>query len=1605
VAKVKVIKNSLNQNLNGEYFNDTPSNTIFSFGKFFVTTNFDGKVTIDYTDTLSSFVRPVTLETLGVNETQSEIIDYYTTNAVLNLDKSDLNTFVRFGSAYEFLRVSIQNVILAYPGSLFANSQKELGGTITYEGFSYSEVSNIATFYLKTGATNNTFGLVINAGNETIPDDKELKNLNLSYEKYVIWSSLEPDTLFPVVGYTGNTVNSAGYYPSGTTGSTPFQVNKYLKLEVEGNPFALAGTGDSASIDYHIRPNNVVFEEFRALLNQYEQNIVSKRSGTDGFEFVLKNPTLLEDGKIIYSDSEMFWTTGDGYNIDINTPAYQKFLKIVLTIGAKYDKVKTDLIARFLTPASLKTYDFTEEGKIPKLLRIYGREFDQIRQFIDSLVYINKVTYDKINNVPDQLIKNMANTFGWDYFSLVNESELVEGFLTVDDIERNLNEDILPAEIDVELWRRIINNTSYFWKSKGTRHAIKSMFLLIGIPEPFINITEYVYTVDGKIDPNTVPLTQSEFPSNSLPYDSSGYPVAPLETSDFYFQLSGNTDSGQAYLDVFRSAGFNLSETVDNKKSWVQAGATTRIHNTTPQYFQEDSKLVINTKEIDVALDTARGIEWDVWDYIQKDFAANSSGYTLPYSYVNISLPIAPVSGQTTFILPYNINEMQGDFEVRYNGILLNAPSLSGVSYTTEADYSISGNSFTLIGGVAKNMGTRRDVIQATLVTTGGTINSALSGVTVEYIVTRLQKVGASIYLDLPSYPRGDLQVTINGIALTKGTPQFTADYILDPANSSGGANRIILQNPDVITFLNSSPEVQVAYMTVVGSNDINLRSEIVRVDSFNSSKIYFNSGANKYVYKLNYKVTTASDVKFLINGIALEPIKDYNINVQNPYEIFLPKGIKFGDVIGAYYLVANSAAFAPVVGDNFGLGDISQLSFLEFIELIQRKMINARNRKVVTDFKGGWYPALLRIYETYLKRSLLPDEDPLQSNGYTFQNLYPFLSKYNAFFQRFVDQLLAATIIIKKGGLLIRNTVFTKQKHWYKRGVNVASGTTIFDMRGNYLLQYFGTDGSTFEIVQEILAPPPPPTVLYVETVGGILGSLTTGGYNILGFEEVIEYGIEYKRPDYPYGGSEPIGLQNLLEGINFEIEAVANNWTRVSKTIPPNPPLTANSFSMTLTGLADDADYQYRAFIQSLSTGATGNVRLIHTPVVLPTPSIETRTATAGGHLQGAVYYGRIINSGGINIVRYADVQFYATQYRKWNGFNWEAWQYGPTPPSNGPLGVNNFVVSNILNLDAGTLYQYRGYMKVGGVDYFGAIKSLTTLTAPIEIPETYTGPAQLITQTSFKASNNDASVFNPLITEYGTLYTASGALGTDANLKYGVGGISKVSTFDAGTDYADWFDNIISLSPDTTYYWRAFAKNGATDNDVGYGNVRSLTTLPEPPVYVSLSYAGSPPSFPEGNSHIYGNITTSRPLVTGEGFCLTLNLAVESATPSILSHNHSTLACFKRNTVTCATVSASVSGGDLGSQTDSDFLTKKIKIDSTSTYNAAQYCFCVRALSNAADYNTDYQNNAAIHMTSISNCCGGTNYQIGSDIGIHAYNTTNYCTGDGGGTIIQT
>ena len=344
MAKVKVVNTNLDQNLNGTNFTNISSETIFQFGSFTVTSNFGGRIPIDYSNTLSTFVQPVSLDTLGINSAQSSVLHDYQTNVTLNLDKSNLNTYVKFGSTYEFFRVAVQNIILAYPGSLFANSNAVPGGNPTYINFSYNPITDISTFQIPYQYIGNPFNLIFNYGNTNIANGA-LSNVNLSYDKYVVWTPQNSSgNSYYVIGFTGYTVGMPLSY-------------QMVTVKTLGNPFPFNSGSTFGKFDFHIKPNNVVFEEFRSLLSDYEQYILASRDGINGFQFNLNDPSLLDDGTVVYTTTTMLWTTTDGYNIDTNTTAYQNFLNSLLAIGAKYDVVKTDLIARFLTPTTLKTYD------------------------------------------------------------------------------------------------------------------------------------------------------------------------------------------------------------------------------------------------------------------------------------------------------------------------------------------------------------------------------------------------------------------------------------------------------------------------------------------------------------------------------------------------------------------------------------------------------------------------------------------------------------------------------------------------------------------------------------------------------------------------------------------------------------------------------------------------------------------------------------------------------------------------------------------------------------------------------------------------------------------------------------------------------------------------------------------------------------------------------------------------------------------------------------------------------------------------------------------------------------------------------------------------
>lgn len=80
-------------------------------------------------------------------------------------------------------------------------------------------------------------------------------------------------------------------------------------------------------------------------------------------------------------------------------------------------------------------------------------------------------------------------------------------------------------------------------------------------------------------------------------------------------------------ITIPKSPGFNLERIIDNKKSWVKTSDRVNrnfeilnVFDNNPirvtNYNLDDSRLVINTKEIDLAINPSYSIEYDVWKFI-----------------------------------------------------------------------------------------------------------------------------------------------------------------------------------------------------------------------------------------------------------------------------------------------------------------------------------------------------------------------------------------------------------------------------------------------------------------------------------------------------------------------------------------------------------------------------------------------------------------------------------------------------------------------------------------------------------------------------------------------------------------------------------------------------------------------------------------------------------------------------------------------------------------------------------------------------------------------------------------------------------------------------
>ena len=226
------------------------------------------------------------------------------------------------------------------------------------------------------------------------------------------------------------------------------------------------------------------------------------------YTITLTKPTQTSLGSDFINNEKFTWPLSDGYNIEYYGQRYADYLTRLLKFSAYFDSEITNIMVRRLVAKAIFEFDTAGDGQDPnsgrkmdKLMKIWGRQYDQVKTYIDNISFANVVTYDGEGNMPDELIKMMAKNLGFDTLQSFSSNKLIDFLIkTSDSVFREGDSGVTTSEMDLELWRRLIINAWWLWKSKGTRKVIEFFLNLFSIDECLVDLDEIVYVAESKLD-------------------------------------------------------------------------------------------------------------------------------------------------------------------------------------------------------------------------------------------------------------------------------------------------------------------------------------------------------------------------------------------------------------------------------------------------------------------------------------------------------------------------------------------------------------------------------------------------------------------------------------------------------------------------------------------------------------------------------------------------------------------------------------------------------------------------------------------------------------------------------------------------------------------------------------------------------------------------------------------------------------------------------------------------------------------------------------------------------------------------------------------------
>ena len=347
---------------------------------------------------------------------------------VLKQDIQKLKDFAYYGSCVELIRASINDIIDKFPGEIYTTdieAKKMSGNTIV------NIFNDDTTWYV----VDNPFNLDLHTPQSglTWEEKENITYIQSHYGSHYNLYSGGTQILGTVTMAIDNTPDSKQFQPYERMGDITFtksdggNTEDLLTIRWVRNENCEIIYVASAP-EFAIRPKDQHYKNFISKLDTFQQILLNDHTNPK-YSAIFEVMDETEDGFHMKYEKFTFPLGMGNYNLGITTPQFQTYIDNLVKYAELFDNMFCHNLYRSLTHESIKNFDWTDTlqrgeetkeeyfdggDKIQKMINICGREFDEIKFYIDGIANTNNITYNDAYNIPDYFLTDTLNIEGWD---------------------------------------------------------------------------------------------------------------------------------------------------------------------------------------------------------------------------------------------------------------------------------------------------------------------------------------------------------------------------------------------------------------------------------------------------------------------------------------------------------------------------------------------------------------------------------------------------------------------------------------------------------------------------------------------------------------------------------------------------------------------------------------------------------------------------------------------------------------------------------------------------------------------------------------------------------------------------------------------------------------------------------------------------------------------------------------------------------------------------------------------------------------------------------------------------------------------------------------